>query len=177
MQWSVFGGACPFSEALDASSTMVEFFCLTINKIILARLIFRFGRKTVYYRFEVMKEAKWHNFQVLTKRPDRLLALNDRLDWAANIWIGVSVESQQYNHRIDALRKTNAAIKFLSIEPLLGPIEKLDLNEIDWVIDGLNARDSFLKDAFFYYAKGGRYENEVLGIIGAQFTGRKGNGG
>ncbi len=86
--------------------------------------------------FEVMNAADWHQFQVLTKRSERLLAMDWRLPWAKNIWMGVSVESQKYTYRIDHLRQTGAAIKFLSLEPLLGPIKNIDLAGIDWVIVG-----------------------------------------
>jgi protein gp37 len=86
--------------------------------------------------FDVMHRAYWHRFQVLTKRADRLAALSSELDWAKNIWMGVSVESEPFMHRIDRLRNTDAAIKFLSLEPLLGPLDHLELEEIDWVIVG-----------------------------------------
>jgi protein gp37 len=86
--------------------------------------------------FDVMRRAHWHTFQVLTKRSDRLLELDDRIDWPANVWMGVSVESEKYKFRIDHLRKTHAKTKFLSLEPLLGPLPKLKLNKIDWVIVG-----------------------------------------
>lgn len=86
--------------------------------------------------FEVMQLASWHTFQVLTKRSERLLELNTLLDWPKNVWMGVSVESDQYIHRIDNLRHTAAATKFLSLEPLLGPLPNLELDSIDWVIVG-----------------------------------------
>lgn len=86
--------------------------------------------------FEVMNIASWHRFQILTKRSDRLLELNDKLNWTKNIWMGVSVENQDYTFRIDYLRNTGAHTKFLSVEPLIGPISKLNLNNIDWVIVG-----------------------------------------
>src|SRR6266542_425636 len=86
--------------------------------------------------FDVMRQAHWHRFQVLTKRADRLLALNEQLPWADNIWMGVSVENESCTYRIDSLRKTGAAIKFLSLEPLLGPLDNLRLDRIDWVIVG-----------------------------------------
>jgi protein gp37 len=86
--------------------------------------------------FGVMARAHWHQFQVLTKRGDRLAELSPRLDWTANIWMGVSVESQHYRDRIDRLRDTQAWVKFLSLEPLLGPLPNLDLRGIDWVIVG-----------------------------------------
>lgn len=86
--------------------------------------------------FDVMHKAHWHTFQVLTKRAERLLELSRELSWSPNIWMGVAVENEDYTHRIDHLRKTDAHIKFLSVEPLLGPIPNLDLEGIDWVIVG-----------------------------------------
>lgn len=86
--------------------------------------------------FEVMRQAHWHQFQILTKRADRLEELSPGIDWPSNVWMGVSVESQEYTTRIDCLRTTGAATKFLSVEPLLGPIENLNLSGIDWVIVG-----------------------------------------
>lgn len=86
--------------------------------------------------FEVMNKADWHRFQVLTKRSDTLLKLSPELSWTENIWMGVSVENQDYTFRVDDLRQTNAHIKFLSIEPLIGRINDLDLTNIDWVIVG-----------------------------------------
>ncbi len=86
--------------------------------------------------FEVMGGASQHRFQVLTKRADRLAQLDEQLHWAPNIWMGVSVESTKYRSRIDDLRRTGAATKFLSLEPLLGPLPDLNLTGIDWVIVG-----------------------------------------
>lgn len=86
--------------------------------------------------FDVMNRAHWHQFQILTKRSDRLLELSPHLPWSNNIWMGVSVENEQYSFRIDRLRRSNAIIKFLSLEPLLGPLPKLKLDGIDWVIVG-----------------------------------------
>lgn len=86
--------------------------------------------------FSVMARAYWHRFQVLTKRANRLATLSSNLQWTSNIWMGVSVESEKYRARIDALRETSAAVKFLSLEPLIGPLENLDLAGIDWVIVG-----------------------------------------
>lgn len=86
--------------------------------------------------FDVMRQADWHQFQVLTKRADRLEELSTKLEWPSNVWMGVSVENADYTFRIDHLRATQAHIKFLSVEPLLGPIPKLNLKEIDWVIVG-----------------------------------------
>ncbi|MBK7867921.1 MAG: phage Gp37/Gp68 family protein [Ignavibacteriales bacterium] len=86
--------------------------------------------------FRVMNQASWHVFQILTKRHERLLELSDKLPWSENIWMGVSVESQTYVKRVDYLRRTSAVTKFLSIEPLIGEINKINLEGIDWVIVG-----------------------------------------
>ncbi len=86
--------------------------------------------------FDVMRRAHWHNFQVLTKRSQRLFDLSDEIDWPENVWMGVSVETQKYTYRIDHLRETGARIKFLSLEPLLGPLKELNLGNIDWAIVG-----------------------------------------
>ncbi|NLX20582.1 MAG: phage Gp37/Gp68 family protein [Phycisphaerae bacterium] len=86
--------------------------------------------------FDVMNQASWHQFQILTKRSGRLLQLDSSLSWAENIWMGVSVETERYEPRIDDLRHTHAAVKFLSLEPLLGALPDLDLSAIDWVIVG-----------------------------------------
>ncbi len=86
--------------------------------------------------FDVMRRASWHKFQLLTKRSDRVAELSSQLDWAGNIWMGVTVENADYEYRIDHLRSTGAEVKFLSLEPLLGPLSGLDLSGIDWVIVG-----------------------------------------
>jgi protein gp37 len=86
--------------------------------------------------FDVMARASWHRFQVLTKRAERLTELSTRLQWPANVWMGVSIESEAYRGRVEHLRSTGAQIKFLSLEPLLGPLRDLDLDSIDWVIVG-----------------------------------------
>lgn len=86
--------------------------------------------------FEVMKMANHHIYQVLTKRSERLQEIFPQINCAENIWMGVSVENATYIKRIDHLRKINATVKFLSIEPLIGPIHNLDLEDIDWVIVG-----------------------------------------
>lgn len=86
--------------------------------------------------FDVMKRASWHRFQVLTKRSERLAKIANDLVWASNIWMGVSVESQKYVDRINDLRATGARTKFLSLEPLLGPLVDLNLSGIDWAIVG-----------------------------------------
>lgn len=86
--------------------------------------------------FSVMRQAHWHNFQVLTKRSDRVKQINHAIEWPTNVWMGVSVENQKYTYRIQDLQQTSARIKFLSLEPLLGPLEALNLEQIDWVIVG-----------------------------------------
>ena len=86
--------------------------------------------------FAVMEQADWHRYQALTKRPERVVTLNDLLPWPPQVWLGVSVENAAYTHRIDLLRQTDAAVKFLSLEPLLGPLPDLNLAGIDWVIVG-----------------------------------------
>jgi protein gp37 len=86
--------------------------------------------------FDVMGHAQWHQYQVLTKRSERVLELSKQLKWMPQIWMGVSVESEEYTARIDDLRKTDAHVKFLSLEPLLGPLRNLNLRGIDWAIVG-----------------------------------------
>jgi protein gp37 len=128
--------------------------------------------------FDVMNRAHWHQYQVLTKRSDRALALSDVLQWAPQIWMGVSVESQKYVGRIDDLRKTRAHVKFLSLEPLLGPLHKLNLQGIDWAIVGgesgpgarpvdptwvANLRDQCLRNdvPFFFKQWGGVHKKKT----------------
>ena len=86
--------------------------------------------------FNTMKRANWHQYQILTKRSARLRQLSAQLPWEKHIWMGVTVENSDYIYRIDDLRQTHAEIKFLSLEPLLGPIPELNLEGIDWVIVG-----------------------------------------
>jgi len=86
--------------------------------------------------FNIMNSAYWHTFQILTKRSERLSDLDKKLEWTPNIWMGVSVENLDYTYRIEHLRGTSATIKFLSLEPLLGPIPDLPLDGMDWVIVG-----------------------------------------
>ncbi len=86
--------------------------------------------------FHVMSTASWHVFQVLTKRSERLAEIANRLVWPPNVWMGVSVESEDYTYRINDLSGIPAAVRFLSVEPLLGPINRLSLRNIDWVIVG-----------------------------------------
>ena len=86
--------------------------------------------------FQVMNDTPQHTYQVLTKRAERLLELHKHLNWTDNIWMGVSVEDSRVAHRIEYLRHTNAKTKFLSCEPLIGPIMNMDLSNINWVIVG-----------------------------------------
>ena len=86
--------------------------------------------------FEIMRTVDRHTYQVLTKRSERLRKLDEKIDWPDNVWMGVSVENADYLCRIDDLRATGAKVKFLSLEPLLGPLPVLDLGDIDWVIVG-----------------------------------------
>jgi len=86
--------------------------------------------------FSIMRNAYWHQFQVLTKRAENLMRLDKEIDWPENVWMGVSVENNDYKYRIDYLEQTGAKIKFISFEPLLGIIEKIPLGNIDWVIVG-----------------------------------------
>jgi protein gp37 len=97
----------------------------------------------VYAAVETMRRAHWHTFQLLTKRPERMASLatvgadgRPPLRFADNVWVGVSVENQRWTSRIDHLRRVPAKVRFLSCEPLLGPIEQMDLTGIHWVIVG-----------------------------------------
>jgi protein gp37 len=86
--------------------------------------------------FDVMARADHHVFQVLTKRHDRLAALAPDLPWPPNVWMGVSIENRRFVHRADRLREVPAAVRFISAEPLLGPLEGLDLTGVHWLIAG-----------------------------------------
>jgi protein gp37 len=142
--------------------------------------LFHEGVPVEYIRqvFDVMNKANWHEYQVLTKRAERLEDLNGAITWAPHIWMGVSVENSGYVWRIDHLRRTNAHVKFLSIEPLLGPIRKLNLQGIDWVIVGgesgpgarpmmtewvIDIRDQCLRSdvAFFFKQWGGVFKKKT----------------
>jgi protein gp37 len=142
--------------------------------------LFHEGVPVEYIRqvFEVMNTANWHEYQVLTKRAERLENLNGVIEWAPHIWMGVSVENSDYLWRIDHLRRTNAHVKFLSIEPLLGPIRKLNLHGIDWVIVGgesgpgarpmnkewvIDIRDQCVRSrvAFFFKQWGGVFKKKA----------------
>jgi protein gp37 len=86
--------------------------------------------------FDVMAQADQHVFQILTKRHERLANLAGLIDWPENVWIGVSIENNRWVERADALREVPAAVRFISAEPLLGPLDQLDLTDIDWLIAG-----------------------------------------
>jgi protein gp37 len=86
--------------------------------------------------FSTMRQAHWHTFQILTKRADRLAELSGRLPWPINVWMGVSVESPRYLSRVERLRQVPAAVRFLSVEPLLARVPSLELTGVDWVIVG-----------------------------------------
>jgi protein gp37 len=86
--------------------------------------------------FDVMVKARQHRFQLLTKRHERLAEMAPRLPWPQNVWMGVSIENRRFVHRADYLRRVPAAVRFISAEPLLGPLEGLDLDGIHWLIVG-----------------------------------------
>jgi len=86
--------------------------------------------------FYVMNENRQHTFQILTKRSERLRELAPLLDWSENIWMGVTIENNDYVDRVGDLRQVDAAVRFISLEPLLGPVPDLDFTDIDWVIVG-----------------------------------------
>ncbi len=113
--------------------------------------------------FQVMKEAHWHTFQVLTKRSGRLKQLASKIDWPDNVWMGVSVEDMNVAERVDDLREVPAAVRFLSCEPLIGPLEGLDLSGIQWVIvggeSGPGARP--MKEAWVQELKANCRKNQV----------------
>jgi protein gp37 len=123
--------------------------------------------------FDAMQRADWHVFQILTKREDRLIELAGDLPWPQNVWMGVTIENRRFVHRADFLREVPAAVRFISAEPLLGPLEGLDLEGIDWLIAGgesgprhrrldldwvRDLRDQCHRDdvAFFFKQVGGR---------------------
>lgn len=86
--------------------------------------------------FDVMHQAHWHQFQILTKRADYLAEIAPALPWPRNVWMGVSVENADYTYRVHCLKAVPAAVRFLSVEPLIGPVPRLPLAGIDWVIVG-----------------------------------------
>jgi protein gp37 len=139
--------------------------------------------------FETMQRAHWHTFQILTKRSTRLAELAPHLPWPRNVWQGVTVESRHYTGRIGDLRRVPAALRFLSLEPLLTAIPDLPLKDIRWVIVGgesgrqhrpirsewvANIRDQCFRAGvpFFFKQWGGR----IPKASGRFFEGREWNG-
>ncbi len=135
--------------------------------------------------FDVMTRASWHTFQILTKRGERLADLAPLLTWPENVWMGVTVENAACANRIDNLRCVSAATRFLSLEPLLGPLPNLDLEGIDWVIVGgesgpgarpmaeawaTDLRDQCLKARvpFFFKQWGGKNKKKAGRILEGQ---------
>lgn len=96
----------------------------------------QFSVEQIRLVFEIMEMASWHQFQVLTKRPERAARLANQLPWPENVWLGTSVENADVLARVDRLRETPASVKFLSCEPLIGPLDGIDLHGVDWVIGG-----------------------------------------
>ncbi|MEV6974443.1 phage Gp37/Gp68 family protein [Kitasatospora sp. NPDC093806] len=166
-----------FGLALHADALRVPYgwrsprtvFVNSMSDLFHARIPLDFVRQV----FEVMAETPQHTYQVLTKRARRLRRVADRLEWPSNLWIGVSVESTEELGRVDDLRTVPAAIRFLSCEPLLGPLDGLKLDGIHWVIAGGESgpghrpmevawvrelRDACLREevAFFFKQWGGR---------------------
>lgn len=103
----------------------------------------RVPRSFIQQVFDVMAETPQHTYQVLTKRARRLASMADDLSWPENVWMGVSVEDASQLHRIDDLRKTPAHVRFLSCEPLLGPLDNMQLHDIHWVIAGGESGPSY----------------------------------
>ena len=92
--------------------------------------------KDILSIFDIMNKASWHTFQILTKRPERLIELNDKINWTDNIWMGVSIDNRDTIERCELLKKSGAMIKFISAEPLLESINNISLVGIDWIIVG-----------------------------------------
>ncbi len=130
--------------------------------------------------FRVMNACPQHSFQVLTKRPDRALRLASKVEWSNNIWMGVSVESERYYERINALQEIPASVLFLSCEPLLGPLVRLPLEGVHWVIVGGESgpearpmRKSWVRDIRSQCrARGVKFFFKQWGGINKKITGR-----
>ncbi|MBR4508199.1 MAG: phage Gp37/Gp68 family protein [Elusimicrobiaceae bacterium] len=135
--------------------------------------------------FETIKNTPHHKYQILTKRPERMLELNDKLSWYDNVLMGTTIESAEYLYRLDLLKKCSAKTKFLSLEPLLSNLKNLDLKGIDWVIlggeSGENARPmqkewvldikkqcQEQKVPFFFKQWGGRDKNKGGNLLDGQ---------
>lgn len=122
-----------------------------------------FSLEQIRQVFEVMGACPQHQFQVLTKRPERAARLATELEWAENIWMGTSIENMDVARRADALRQVPAAVRFISAEPLLGPLAELELDDIDWVIGGGESGAGF-RPVDPAWATGLRDRCEALGI-------------
>lgn len=132
--------------------------------------------------FDTMNRADHHTFQVLTKRPERAVELSEQLAWTPNIWLGVSIENARWQYRLNFLKQTGAMLKFLSLEPLLGPLTEICLDGIDWAIVGGESgpgaravdpqwvreiRDNCLRSkvAFFFKQWGGTFKKRTGRIL------------
>lgn len=132
----------------------------------------------IFRVFDIMKQAHWHQFQILTKRSERMKTLAPKIDWPENVWMGVTIECEELKYRMDDLRSVPSAIRFTSFEPLLGPISSLNLENIDWVIVGgesgpksrpmekewvINIRNQCIKEniPFFFKQWGGINKNKT----------------
>lgn len=132
--------------------------------------------------FDTMNRAHHHTFQVLTKRPERVIEMDQHLTWTPNIWLGVSIENTRWQFRLDVLKQTGALLKFLSLEPLLGPLTGIQLDGIDWVIVGGESgpgaramhsdwvreiRDNCLESevAFFFKQWGGTFKKRTGRVL------------
>lgn len=102
-----------------------------------------FSLDTIRMVFDVMNACPHHQFQLLTKRPERAARLASELPWTGNIWLGTSIETMRVSRRADSLRSVPAAVRFISAEPLLGPLDELDVTDIDWVIGGGESGDGY----------------------------------
>ncbi|MFK7797064.1 MAG: DUF5131 family protein [Aureispira sp.] len=130
-----------FKTVVEHPKTLLEPYKWKGNKIVFVNSMSDLFHEDVSIEFikkvfEVMNHNSQHTFQVLTKRSRRLRELNKELTWTPNIWMGVSVENKDVKHRIKDLQVTKACVKFLSLEPLIGPLKRLALKNIDWVIVG-----------------------------------------
>src|SRR4051794_19509726 len=128
--------------------------------------------------FRVMGKADWHIFQILTKRHERLAELAPLLTWHPNVWMGVSIENRRFVHRADYLREVPAAVRFISAEPLLGPLEGLDLTGIDWLIAGGESGPRHRRcDADWVQALRDRCQAEGVAFFFKQWGGRTSKAG
>ena len=123
--------------------------------------------------FDVMERADRHVFQVLTKRHERLAELAPQLPWPNNVWMGVSIENRRFVHRANYLREVDAAVRFISAEPLLGPLERLDLTGINWLIAGGESGPGYRRvDADWVRELRDRCTSEEVAFFFKQWGGR-----